>query len=104
MPGVEESDDMTRHAATYPRPFVPIADLPGADLEPSPLETPAFIARQVAVLDARRRQGMNLVVRGSDGRIVKIAPDGTETDMTQEATRMVEVARKRMDQAAQQRP
>ena len=71
-------------AATFPRPFVPIAALPGADLEPGPLETPEFIAKQVAILDARRREGMNLIVQDDDGRIVKIAPDGTETDVTAE--------------------
>ena len=54
-----------------------IAELPGADLEPGPLETSEFVARQVSVLDARRRQGMNLVVKDDGGRIVKIAPDGT---------------------------
>ena len=32
-------------AATFPRPFVPIAELPGADLEPGPLETPEFVAK-----------------------------------------------------------
>ena len=72
-----------RDAATFPRPFVPIAELPGA------LETSEFVARQVAVLDARRRAGMNLVVLGDDGRIVKIAPDGTETDVTAELDRRV---------------
>lgn len=83
-------------AATHPRPFVPIAELPGADLNPGPLETPEFVARQVAVLDARRQAGMNLVVQGDDGRIVKIAPDGTETDVTAELDHEVEAARKRM--------
>jgi hypothetical protein len=71
-------------AATFPRPFVPITDLPGTDLDPDALNTPEFIAKQVAILDARRRQGMNLIVLGDDGRIVKIAPDGTETDVTAE--------------------
>ena len=83
-------------AATYPRPFVPIAELPGTNLDPGPLETPEFIARQVAVLDARRRAGMNMAVLSDDGRIVKIAPDGTETDVTEEATRRVEEARRRL--------
>ncbi|MGB3554488.1 MAG: hypothetical protein WBA25_07600 [Jannaschia sp.] len=83
-------------AATFPRPFVPIAELPGADLEPGPLETPEFVAKQVAVLDARRRQGMNLIVLNDDGRIVKIAPDGTKTDVTAEADRRVARARKRL--------
>lgn len=87
-------------AATFPRPFVSIADLPGFD-EPDPglLETPEFVARQVAVLEAQRRQGMNLVVLDDDGRVVRIAPDGTETDVTAEATRRVEAARKRMGRA-----
>ena len=66
-------------AATFPRPFVPITELPGADLDPGPLETPEFIARQGAVLDARRGAGTDLIVRDDDGRIVKVAPDGTET-------------------------
>ena len=79
-------------ASTFPRPFVLIAELPGADLDPGPLETPDFIARQVAVLDARRRAGMNLIVRDDDGRIVKIAPDGTETDVTAELDRRVSEA------------
>ena len=79
-------------ASTFPRPFVLIAELPGADLEPGPLETPQFIARQVAVLDARRRAGMNLIGRDDDGRIVKIAPDGTETDVTAELDRRVSKA------------
>ena len=79
-------------ASTFPRPFVPIAELPGADLDPGPLETPEFIARQVAVLDARRRAGMNLIGRDDDGRIVKIAPDGTETDVTAELDRVVSEA------------
>ena len=70
-------------AATFPRPFVPITELPGVDLDPDALNTPEFIAKQVAVLEARR-QGMNLIVLGDDGRIVKIAPDGTETDVTAE--------------------
>ena len=39
---------------------------------------------------------MNLIVQGDDGRIVKIAPDGTETDVTEEATRRVEEARRRL--------
>ena len=86
-------------AATFPRPFVPIAELPGADLDPGPLETPEFVARQVAVLDARRRQGMNLVVLDDDGRIVRIAPDGTETDVTAELDHRVAAARKRMGRA-----
>ena len=87
---------MNDGAATFPRPFVPIAELPGANLDPGPLETPEFIARQVAVLDARRRAGMNLIVQGDDGRIVKIAPDGTETDVTAELDRRVFEAKARM--------
>ncbi|MGR3435419.1 MAG: hypothetical protein ACU0CO_11110 [Shimia sp.] len=63
---------------------------------PRPQEPPEFIARQVAVLDARRRTGMNLIVRGDDGRIVKIAPDGTETDVTAELDRRVSEAKARM--------
>ena len=85
-------------AATFPRPFVPIAELPGAadrELDPA-WDDPAFIAKQVAVLDARRRRGMNLIVLDDDGRIVRIAPDGTETDVTAEADRRVEQARQRM--------
>ena len=82
--------------ATFPRPFVPIAELPGADLDPDLLNTPEFIAKQVAVLDARRRRGMNLAVMRGDGRIVKIAPDGTETDVTDEANHRVARARKRL--------
>ena len=85
-------------AATFPRPFVPIAELPGTNLDPGPLETPEFIARQVAVLDARRRAGMNMAVLSDDGRIVKIAPDGTETDITEAVTREVKDARKRTGQ------
>ena len=86
-------------AATFPRPFVPIAELPGADLSPGPLDTPEFIAKQVATLDARRRQGMNLIVLGEGERIVRIASDGTETDVTAEADREVERARRRMGRA-----
>ena len=85
--------------ATFPRPFVPIAELPGADLDPGPLETQEFIARQVTVLDARRRAGMNLVVARDGGHIVRIAPDGTETDVTAELDRRVEEARKRTGRA-----
>lgn len=80
------------NAATFPRPFVPIAELPGADLEPGPLETPEFVAKQVAILDARRRQGMNLIVQDDDGHIVKIAPNGTKTDVTAELDRQVSEA------------
>jgi hypothetical protein len=83
-------------AATFPRPFVPIAELPGADLEPGALETPEFVARQVGLLDARRCEGMNLIVMREGGRIVKIAPDGTETDVTAEADRRVARARKHL--------
>ena len=61
-------------------------------------EVPKFIARQVAVLEERRRAGMNLIVKDDDGRIVKIAPGGTETDVTAEADRRVERARKRLGQ------
>ena len=53
-------------------------------------ENPEFIDRQRQVLDARRAEGMNMIVLGDDGRIIKIAPDGTETDVTEEATREVE--------------
>ena len=77
--------------AALPRLFVPITKLSGADLDPGPLETPQFIARQVAVLDAHRRAGMNLIVK-DDGRIVKIAPDGTKTDVTAELDRQVSEA------------
>ena len=59
---------------------------------PRPQDSPEFIARQVAILDARRRAGMNLIVQGNDGRIVKIAPDGTETDVTAELDRRVSEA------------
>ncbi|WP_074962827.1 hypothetical protein [Jannaschia rubra] len=75
---------------------MPIAELPGADLELGPLETSEFIARQITVLDARRRQGMNLIVLNDDGRIVQIAPDGTETDVTAELDRRVARARKQL--------
>ena len=63
---------------------------------PRPQESPEFIARQVAVLDAYRRAGMNLIVQDDDGRIVKIAPDGTETDVTAELDRRVSEAKARM--------
>jgi hypothetical protein len=43
----------------------------------------------VAVLEERRRTGMNLIVKDDDGRIVKIAPDGTKTDVTAELDRRV---------------
>ena len=43
----------------------------------------------MAVFDARRRVGMNRIVQGDDGRIVRIAPDGTETDVTAELDRRV---------------
>ena len=88
-------------AATFPRPFVPIAELPGAadrELDPA-WDDPEFIAKQRAILDARRRQGMNLIVQDEDGRIVSIAPDGMETDVTAEADRRVESARRRMGRA-----
>ena len=87
-------------AATFPRPFVPIAELPGyRDYKPGPLETPEFIERQRQVLDVQRAKGMNFVVARDDGRIIKIAPDGTETDVTAELDHRVEAARKRMGQA-----
>ena len=93
-----ESIPMT--AATFPRPFVPIAELPGCgDPELGTLETPEFGAKVRAVLETRRRQGMNLVVARDGDRVVKIAPDGTETDVTAEATHRVEAARKRMGRA-----
>lgn len=68
--------------ATYPRRVV--------------RETSEFIERQRQVLDARRAEGMNVVVLGDDGRILRIAPDGTETDVTAELDREVAGARKRM--------
>ena len=79
------------NAATFPRPFIPITELPGAaDRALDPVwDDPTFIAKQVAILDARRRQGMNLIVQDDDGRIVKIAPDGTETDVTAELDRTI---------------
>ena len=90
-------------SATFPRPFVPIAELPGSGVRDGDRTSsgsgriltpdPEFIAKQVAVLDARRRQGMNLIVLDDDGRIVRIAPDGTETDVTAELDH--EVARAR---------
>ena len=84
-------------AATVPHPFVPIAELAGwEDPKPDPLDDPEFIAKQVAFLDARRRRGMNLIVLNDDGRI---APDGTETDVTAEADQEVERARGRMGRA-----
>ena len=55
-------------------------------------ENPEFIDRQRQVIEARRAQGMNVVVLSDDGRIIKIAPDGTETDVTEEANREVERA------------
>ncbi|CTQ34457.1 Conjugal transfer protein TraG [Jannaschia rubra] len=55
-------------------------------------ENPEFIDRQRQVLDARRAEGMNMIVLGEDGRILKIAPDGTETDVTAELDREVESA------------
>lgn len=85
-------------AATFPRPFVPLAELPGAadrELDPA-WDDPEFIAKQVAVLDARRRQGMNLIVSRDGNRIVQIAPDGAETDVTDEANRRVAQARKHL--------
>lgn len=92
-------------AATFPRPFVPLAELPGyetrdGDRAPSgPVRIltpdPKFIAKQRAVFDARRRQGMNLIVQGDDRRIVKIAPDGAETDVTAELDCEVASARAR---------
>ena len=87
-------------AATFPRPFVPIAALPGADLDLDALNTPEFIAKQVAILDARRRQGMNLIVQDGDGRIIKIAPDGMETDVTAELDHEIERARRQMNRDA----
>ena len=63
---------------------------------PRPQEFPEFIARQAAVLEDRRRAGMNLIVQGDDGRIVKVAPDGTETDVTAELDRRVSEAEARM--------
>jgi hypothetical protein len=63
---------------------------------PRPQEPPEFIARQVAILDARRRAGMNLIVRGDDGRVLKIAPDGTETNVTAELDRRVSEAKARV--------
>ena len=55
-------------------------------------ENPEFIDRQRQVLDARRAEGMNMIVLGDDGRIIKIAPDGSETDVTAELSREVESA------------
>lgn len=46
---------------------------------------PEFLARQRAVLEERRKQGMNLIVMGDDGRIMKIAPDGTESELQHDA-------------------
>ena len=63
---------------------------------PRPQESPELVARQIAVLDARRRAGMNLIVLDDDGRIVRIAPDGTETDVTVELDRRVSEAKARM--------
>jgi len=95
-----EALEIAEGTATAPCLFVPIAELPGwGKPKPGPLETPEFIARQVAALDARRRQGMNLAVAGEGGRIVKIAPDGTEKDITDELDREVERARRRMGQS-----
>ena len=82
-----------RDAATFPRPFVPVAELPGCgDPKPDSLGPPGLGAKVQAVLEVRQRQGMNLIVLREDGRIVKIAPDGTETDVTAEAECRVEEA------------
>ena len=81
--------------ATFPRPFLPIAELSSTGrraLDPA-WDDVEFIARQVAILDARRRAGMNLIVVRADGRILKIAPDGTETDVTADLDREVASAR-----------
>lgn len=66
-----------------------------ADL-PHPHESPEFIARQVAIIEARRAEGMNVLAMNKDGTIIKIAPDGTETDVTDELGRRVSEARARM--------
>ena len=50
----------------------------------------ALVRKRVTpLLDAHRRAGMNLIVQDDDGRIVRIAPDGTETDVTAELDRRV---------------
>ncbi len=95
--------------ADFPRPFVPIDDLPGCGSLPEGEGGPSvgtagertgrgavqtdlsFIAKQRAVLEARRRRGTTLTVLADDGRILRIAPDGAETDVTAELNR--EVAR-----------
>ena len=90
----EEALAIAKGEAMPAQAFVPVAELPGAaDRQLGPLDDPSFIAKQVAILDARRRRGMNLIVLGEGGRILKIAPDGTETDVTAEAEREVERAR-----------
>jgi type IV secretion system protein VirD4 len=71
-----------RHGGT--EPHEPLRDRPRVVRE-----NPEFIDRQRQVLDARRAEGMNVVVLGDDGRIIKIAPDGTETDVTAELDREV---------------
>lgn len=94
--GTPELRRPVQAATAFPRPFVPIAELPDADLVPGPLETAEFIAQQVAVLDARRREGMSLAVMREGGRILRIAPDGTETDVTAELERRIARARKKL--------
>ena len=59
------------------------------------VDDPAFYERQRGVLEERRRQGMNLIVMDEEGRILRIAPDGTETDVPAELNRRVAKARGR---------
>lgn len=53
-------------------------------------ENPEFIDRQRKVIEARRAEGMNVLAMNKDGTIIKIAPDGTETDVTAELQREVD--------------
>ena len=48
-------------------------------------DDPEFLDEQGTVLAARRAQGMDLILVGENGRVVRIAPDGVETEL--EATR-----------------
>lgn len=106
LPTDAEDPSTVATAATHPLPFVPITELPGYKVENDTThaanaaprspggprlihDDSAFIAKQVAILDARRREGMNLIVQDDDGRIIKIAPNGTKTDVTDEVDRRV---------------
>ena len=68
------AEELTRQSAARPEtdPNRPRARVLTPD--------PEFLAKQQAILEARRTEGMNLIVMGEDGRIMKIAPDGTESE------------------------